>query len=101
WQHSSDIMLHFCLWKDHEKLFDDKIRNEVMWNKIVEFFKDKGYIFTGKQVENKWKNLRKTYIKIKDNNSKSGAALKKCKYYDEMDEIFGKSHSIQPVAIAS
>lgn len=40
-------------------------------------------------------------MKVKDNNSKSGAPLKKCKYYDEMDEIYGKSHSVQPVAIAS
>lgn len=51
-------------------------------------FKEKGYIFTGKQDENKQKNLRKTYNKgrktKKNNNSKSGAPLKKYKYYDEM-----------------
>lgn len=38
---------------------------------------------------------------MKDNNSKSGASFKKCKYYDEMEEIYRKSHSVQPVTTAS
>lgn len=43
-------------------------------------FKEKEYIFTGKQDENKQKNLRKTYNKghktKKNNNSKSGTIEK-------------------------
>lgn len=101
WEHSA-IMLLFSLWKDHTKLFqNDKVRNEIVWKRIAECFKEKGYLYTAKQVENKWKNLRKSYIKVKDNNSKSGAPFKTCKYYNEMEEIYSKSHSVQPVAIAS
>nr|XP_012219694.1 PREDICTED: trihelix transcription factor GTL1-like [Linepithema humile] len=95
-------MLLISLYKDHLTLFkNDKIRNEVVWKKIADCLKEKGYIYTAKQTENKWKNLRKSYIKTKDHNSKSGASFKKCKYYDEMEEIYGKSHIVQPVAIAS
>ncbi|XP_067216485.1 uncharacterized protein [Linepithema humile] len=101
WEHPT-IMLLISLYKDHLTLFkNDKIRNEVVWKKIADCLKEKGYIYTAKQTENKWKNLRKSYIKTKDHNSKSGASFKKCKYYDEMEEIYGKSHIVQPVAIAS
>jgi len=101
WEHPA-IMLLFCLYKDHLALFkNDKIRNDTVWKKIADCLNEKGYTYTIKQIENKWKNLRKNYIKVKDNNSKSGASFKKCKYYDEMEEIYGKSHSVQPVATAS
>ncbi|KYM97842.1 hypothetical protein ALC62_11467 [Cyphomyrmex costatus] len=94
-------MLLFSLRKDDDLFKNDKIRNETVWKKIAESFKEKGYIYTVKQIENKWKNLRKNYMKTKDNNNKSGASFKKCKYFDEMDEMYGKSPSVQPVAIAS
>jgi len=100
WEHSA-IMLLFSLRKEHDNLFkNDKIKKDVAWKKIAEFFKEKGYSYTAKQIENKWKNLRKNYMKIKDNNNKSGASFKKCKYFDEMEEIYGKSPSVQPVATA-
>jgi len=95
-------MLLFSLRKEHDNFFkNDKIKKDVAWKKIAEFFKEKGYSYTAKQIENKWKNLRKSYMKIKDNNNKSGASFKKCKYFDEMEEIYGKSPSVQPVVIAS
>ncbi|XP_020298477.1 trihelix transcription factor GTL1-like [Pseudomyrmex gracilis] len=101
WEHSA-IMLLFYLYKDHLPLFkNDKIRNNIVWKKIGNCLKEKGYTYTVKQIENKWKNLRKNYIKVKDHNSKSGASYKKCKYYDEMEEIYGKSPIVQPVALAS
>lgn len=100
WEHPA-IKLLFCLYKDHLPLFkNDKLRNETVWKKIADCLKEKGYTYTVKQIENKWKNLRKNYIKVKDNNSKSGASFKKCKY-EEMEEIYGKSHIVQPAATAS
>lgn len=96
------VMLLFSLRKEHTDLFkNDKVRKEVVWKKIAESFKEKGYKYIAKQIENKWKNLRKNYMKVKDNNNKSGAPLKKCKYYDEMEEVYGKSPSVQPVVVAS
>ncbi|XP_011690948.1 PREDICTED: trihelix transcription factor GTL1-like [Wasmannia auropunctata] len=101
WEHAA-IMLLFSLRKENDDLFkSDKIRNDVAWKKIAESFREKGYMYTTKQIENKWKNLRKNYMKVKDNNSKSGAPLKTCKYFDEMEEVYGTSPSVQPVAVAS
>ncbi|XP_024878648.1 uncharacterized protein LOC112458984 [Temnothorax curvispinosus] len=56
WQNSA-IKLIFCLYKDHLTLFkNDKIRNEIVWRKIGDGLKEKGYSYTIKQIENKWKN---------------------------------------------
>ncbi|XP_018405657.1 PREDICTED: uncharacterized protein LOC108782007 [Cyphomyrmex costatus] len=38
---------------------------------------------------------------VKDHNSKSGNAPKTCSFYNELDEIFHKSPSVTPVALAS
>lgn len=41
------------------------------------------------------------YMAVKDHNSKSGNAPKTCSFYDELDEIFSKSPSVIPIALAS
>lgn len=38
---------------------------------------------------------------VKDHNSKSGNAPKTCSFYNELDEIFHKSPSVTPIALAS
>lgn len=68
---------------------------------IAQDIKKTGLIVTATQTENKWKNIRKAYMAVKDHNSKSGNAPKTCKFYDELDEIFSKSPSVTPVALAS
>ncbi|XP_011699569.1 PREDICTED: uncharacterized protein LOC105456906 [Wasmannia auropunctata] len=58
--------------------------------------------YTGKQCENKFKDVRRNYVKTKDNNvNKSGQDLQTCKFYDEMDATLGEKPLIKPVAIAS
>lgn len=58
--------------------------------------------YTGKQCENKFKDVRKMYTKTRDNNvNKSGQDLQTCKFYEEMDVVFGDKPIIKPIAIAS
>jgi len=46
------------------------------------------------------KNLRKSYLKVKDNKGdKSMPRI--CKFYDEFDELFKKSPSVKPISFAS
>jgi len=46
-------MLLFSLRKEHDNFFkNDKIKKDVAWKKIAEFFKEKGYSYTAKQIEN-------------------------------------------------
>ncbi|KMQ89254.1 nucleoside diphosphate kinase 6 [Lasius niger] len=68
---------------------------------IAQDIKETGFIVIVTQTENKWKNIRKAYMTVKDHNSRSGNAPKTCKFYDELNEIFSKSSSITPVALAS
>lgn len=68
---------------------------------IAQDIKKTGFIVTAIQTENKWKNIRKAYMAVKDHNSKSGNAPKTTKFYNELDEIFHKSLSVTPVVLAS
>ncbi|KAG8176188.1 hypothetical protein JTE90_019638 [Oedothorax gibbosus] len=42
------------------------------------------------------KCLRSLYTKVKDSNRKSGEELTSCKYYNEMDRIFGSRDNVNP-----
>jgi len=58
--------------------------------------------YIGQQCEDKFKDLRKHYVKAKDQNEKSsGLPVATCKFYDEMDEVLGDKPSIKPLSIAS
>lgn len=81
-----------------------KVRNDVVWRQIakeLQNFNPK-WIYTGTQCENKIKDVRKNYVKVKDHNANStGGERKTCKFYEEMEEVFGEKPCIKPVAIAS
>lgn len=57
--------------------------------------------FTGTQCENKFKDVRKSYTKIKDHNNQSGAELKTCKFYDEIEAVLGEKPIVKPISISS
>lgn len=52
-----------------------------------------GYNFTWQMVYKKWRNLKGTYLRIKDNSNKSGHARKEWYYYSLMEEAMGKKSS--------
>lgn len=90
--------------KNSSKFASTTIRNEEVWKNIVKELEDAGFVgYSWKQAQDKWKNLRKAYMKVKDNkgDKSSGAARVTCKFYDELDEIFTKSPSVQPISTAS
>lgn len=60
-----------------------------------------GVPYTGTQCENKFKELRKKYIKVKDHNKQSGNSPMTCKFFNEFEEVLGDKPCIQPVALAS
>ncbi|XP_029176613.1 uncharacterized protein LOC114944742, partial [Nylanderia fulva] len=58
--------------------------------------------YTGQQCEDKFKDLRKHYVKAKDKNEKgSGLPVATCKFYKEMDDALGDKPAVKPVSIAS
>lgn len=58
--------------------------------------------YTGQQCEDKFKDLRKHYVKARDQNKKgSGLPVVTCKFYKEMDNALGDKPAVKPVSIAS
>ncbi|CAL1671570.1 unnamed protein product [Lasius platythorax] len=58
--------------------------------------------YTGQQCEDKFKDLRKHYVKARDQNEKgSGLPVVTCKFYNEVDEALGDKPAVKPVSIAS
>lgn len=91
-------------WKEHENIFKSgKCKSSDVWKKISIVLQNENsqWIYTGVQCENKFKELRKKYIKVKDHNKQSGNSPKTCKFYDEFEELLGDKPYIQPVALAS
>jgi hypothetical protein len=62
-----------------------------------------GFSYCAEQCENKFQNLKKLYLKKKDNMAagSSGHARLDFSYFEELDRIFGKSPIVKPLAIAS
>jgi len=58
--------------------------------------------YTSQQCEDKFKDLRKHYVKARDQNKKdSGLPVATCKFYKEMDDALGDKPIVKPVSIAS
>ncbi|KAL1489120.1 hypothetical protein ABEB36_011086 [Hypothenemus hampei] len=53
---------------------------------------------THEQIDNKWKGLKKTYKKIKDENKRSGNAPLKWEFFNVMDSFMKKRPEIIPLA---
>lgn len=78
--------LQFQLSKTHKKL----------WDRISTKLAEKGYIYTGTQCQNKWKSVKREYRSVIDHNAKSGNEPKTCKFFDEMNNLYGNKPSTRP-----
>lgn len=58
-------------------------------------------MYSGTQCENKFKELRKKYVKVKDHNKQSGNSPMTCKFFNEFEEVLGDKPCVQPVVLAS
>lgn len=53
------------------------------------------------KIDSKWKGLKKTYKKIKDDHNQTGQSRRYWEYYDVMNEILHKAPEITPPAVLS
>lgn len=83
--------------ENHEKLQDRKYKAKSVYLEMANHFER----FTAEQVENKIKNIKKTYKSILDNNSKSGRGKITWPYFHIIDEILGNKPENSPLSIAS
>lgn len=61
----------------------------------------KGYSVTGDQCDIKFRNLKKTYKRIKDNNNQTGTGAITWSYFEKFEILFGKKPDLSPVALGS
>ena len=75
-----------ALWDKQDMMYKDSSYKEAKWKEITEI------LHLNKEVViRKWKSLRDTYARHKNNKSKSGDGLSQCKpkwkYYDIMSFV--------------
>ena len=74
------------LWDKQDMMYKDSSYKEAKWKEIAEILH-----LNKEEVIRKWKSLRDTYVRHKNNKSKSGDGLSQCKpkwkYYDIMSFI--------------
>ncbi|XP_025161411.1 trihelix transcription factor GTL2-like [Harpegnathos saltator] len=97
------VKLLFSLYEDYQDEFKSTvIKNDTVWDKIkVQMNISGNYNVTRTQIKDKWTNMRKVYMRIKDHNKKTGVTLKTCRYYNEMDCLYGGKPNVNPVKVVS
>jgi len=96
------VKLLYSLYADNQDSFKNtSVKNNVVWDKIKMQMNVNGYNFTRTQIKDKWMNMRKAYVRVKDHNKITGATPKTYRYYNEMDNLYGDKPNVNPVALAS
>lgn len=101
WKHPAILrLIHY--YKENMHVMSGNLkRHEEIWQDISDALAKEGYYYSHLQCEDKWKYLKKIYIDTKDKNKQSDTAENTCPYFKEFDEIYSKSHSVKPPALAS
>lgn len=70
--------------------------HKTLWNDIAKRMTEKGYSYSGIQCSNKWKTVKREYKNTVDHNNKSGNDKKSCKFYEELNDLYGTKPSTTP-----
>ena len=70
--------------------------HKMLWTKISHILSGNGCTATSTQCSNKWKSLKNEYRKTVDNNNKSGAGRKTCRYYEDFNQLYGNRSATKP-----
>jgi len=71
--------------------------HKTLWDDIAKQMQEHGYHFNGPQCSNKWKSIKRDYKNVIYHNSKSGnGKKKKCKFIDDLNDLFGCKPSTRP-----
>jgi Myb/SANT-like DNA-binding domain len=104
WSHNATLCL-LAAYEEKEKLLkSNTVRRSEAWKEVAEYMAAAGFDkFTADQCDNKFHNLKKTYLKKKDNMGagSSGHERMDFTYFDEFDKLLGKSPIVNPVSVAS
>jgi len=76
--------------KRKDKFRNPSIKKKLLWNEIKHEFSKHNYTVTNEILDKKFRNLKKTYLKIYDNNKKTstGKGTITWEYYNAFSNIF-------------
>lgn len=82
--------------KRKDKFRNPTIKKKLLWAEIKTEFMKYDYIITAEALDKKFRNLKKTYLKIHDNNKKrtTGRGTVTWEYYDTFCKIFDSDKAI-------
>ena len=84
----------------YEQLTDRVTRNKAVWNAVSAALQKYIPGVTGGQCDQKWRNLKQHWKKYVDNQKKTGRGkMARPEFFDEIGEILGSSHAIQPLHV--
>ena len=76
-------------------------KEDLYRNISVQLSEEMGLAFKPRQVKNRWTYLRGIFDTEKLKVNQSGAGASRWKFFDLMDQVIGKVHSVRPVVLAS
>lgn len=96
WTVSTTKLLLAEFRKLKEDFRNPKMKKKNLWGKILESFDKKGYRVTIDVLDSKFRNMKKTYKNIKDNNNRknTGRGRMCWEYFNDFEEIFANDATI-------
>lgn len=82
--------------KRKDKFRNPSIKKKLLWSEIKDEFVKHNYTVTNDILDKKFRNLKKTYLKIHDNNKKTstGKGTVTWEYYNVFCNIFDKDKTV-------
>ncbi|XP_046828972.1 uncharacterized protein LOC124428674 isoform X2 [Vespa crabro] len=96
WTRSKTLLLIEAYDARKEKFRDSTIKKKTLWKEIALEFEKKNYYVSAENLDKKFRNLKRTYIKIRDNIRKSSMGKDRItwEYYDYLQKIYEKDYTI-------
>ncbi|KAL2737689.1 uncharacterized protein V1478_001775 [Vespula squamosa] len=96
WTRSKTLLLIEAYDARKERFIDPRIKKKTLWKEIALEFEKKNYYVSAENLDKKFRNLKRTYIKIRDNIRKSfiGKDRVTWEYYDYLQKIYEKDYPI-------
>ena len=89
------------LYKNMQGRFQDKnVKKKLLWKSLSQQLEEHGATFSPAQVEGKMKVLVRAYKRFLANKNKTGAKAKFFAFADQMHELMGHRHDIQPLHVS-
>lgn len=96
------VKLLIEIYKANKEKFDSpSFTKKKVWEIISTKLNKYGYNKSGVKCDEKWRNLRKTYDKVRTEINKTGNAKVTWKFYEDFQEMYWKDPFYVPVATAS